>query len=96
MIEIRLSTEPRDNTLITFDGQVVEFFSVVSKTSSRIHVFQIAAIEIVTGKNGKNTLSIFSKYANEMLLGGHAIRDEVLAETQKLVDAVRQAMALYP
>ena len=96
MIEIRLSAEPRDNTLITFDGHILELFSVLSKQSSRFHVFQLASIEIVPDARGKNTLSVKSKYANELLLGGHAIRDEVLAETQALVTAVREAMAAYP
>ena len=96
MIEIRLSTEPRDNTLITFDGSVLEFFSVISKVSSRFHVFQIANIEIVKDGRGRNMLSVTSKYVNEMLIGGHAVRDEVLGEAQALVAAVKQAMALYP
>jgi hypothetical protein len=96
MIEIRLSIEPRDNTLITFDGHVVEFFSLLSKQSFRFHVFQIANIEIVTDKNGKNTLSVKSKYVNELLIAGHAIRNEVLAEAQALVTAIKEAMALYP
>lgn len=47
MIEIRLSTEPSDNTLITFDGHILEFFSVISRQSIRIHVFEIANIEIL-------------------------------------------------
>ena len=97
MIEIRLSTtSPYNNTLITFDGRILEFFSMTSKQSSRYHVFQIASIEILTDKHGKNMLNITSKYANELLLGGADIRDEALAETQALVTAVRQAMALYP
>ena len=96
MIEIRLSIEPRDNTLITFDGHILEFFSVISKQSSRFHVFQLAAIEIVKDGRGKNTLSVTSKYANELLIAGHAVRDELLTEAQALVEAVRQAMALYP
>jgi len=96
MITIRLSTEPRDNTLITFDGSVLEFFSVMSKTSMRFHVFQIASIEIVKDGHGRNTLTVTSKYVNEMLIGGHAVRDEVLVETQTLVTAVKEAMALYP
>jgi hypothetical protein len=96
MISIRLSTEPRDNTLITFDGSVLEFFSVISKVSSRFHVFQIASIEIVKDRRGRNSLMVTSKYVNEMLIGGHVIRDEVLAEAQALVTAVKAAMALYP
>ena len=96
MIEIRLSTEPRDNTLITFDGSVLEFFSVISRVSSRFHVFQIANIEIVKDGRGRNMLTVTSKYANEMLIGGHTVRDEVLAEAQALVVAVKEAMALYP
>lgn len=96
MITIRLSTELRDNTLITFDGSVLEFFSVMSKTSMRFHVFQIASIEIVKDGHGRNMLSVTSKYVNEMLIGGHAVRDEVLVETQTLVTAVKEAMALYP
>ncbi|MEP6895416.1 MAG: hypothetical protein ABI986_07400 [Chloroflexota bacterium] len=95
MIEIRLSTEPRDNTLITFDGSVLEFFSVISKVSSRFHVFQIANIEIVKDGRGRNMLTVTSKYVNELLIGGHAIRDGVLVEAQALVTAVKEAMALY-
>jgi len=95
MIEIRLSSEPRDNTLITFDGHVLEFFSVISKQSSRFHVFQIATIEIVKDGRGKNALSVTSKYANELLIAGHTIRDEALADAQALIDTVRQSMALY-
>jgi hypothetical protein len=96
MIEIRLSTSSSDNTLITFDGHIVEYYSVLSRQSSRMHVFQIARIEIVTDKHGNNTLSIISKYANSILLAGATIRPEVLAETEALVAAVRQAMAQYP
>jgi hypothetical protein len=96
MIEIRLSTEPSNNTLITFDGKVIEFFSVVARGSTRIHIFEIAKIEIVTDKHGNNTLNIYSKYVNSILMAGATIRPEVLAETQALVAAVRQAMAQYP
>jgi len=96
MIEIRLSTEPRDNTLITFDGSVLEFFSVMSKTSLRFHVFQIANIEIAKDGRGRNMLTVTSKYVNEMLIGGHSVRDEVLVEAQALVVAVKEAMALHP
>ncbi len=96
MIEIRLSTEPSDNTLITFDGHILEFFSVISRQSIRIHVFEIANIEILTDQHGRNTLNINSKYVNSVILGGATIRPEALAETQALVVAVRQAMAMYP
>jgi hypothetical protein len=96
MIEIRLSTEPNDNTLIMFDGHILEFFSLTSRQSSRMHVFQIAKIEIVMDARGKNTLEVTSKYVNSILLGGQTVRPEALAETQALVAAVRQAMAQYP
>jgi len=96
MLEIRLSTEPRDNTLITFDGKVVEFFSVIAKLSARFHVFQISSIEIVQDARGRHSLTVTSKYANELLVAGHTVRDEVLEDTQALVTAVRQAMTLYP
>jgi len=96
MLEIRLSTEPSDNTLLTFDGQVLEFFSVVSRGSTRLHVFEIAAIEIVTDKKGRNSLNITSKYAGIPLLAGLTVRPEALGEAQALVVAVRQAMTQYP
>ncbi len=96
MIEIRLSIEPRDNHLVTFDGCILEFFSWGGRESYRLHVYKIAKIEIVTDKRGKNTLSIWSKYLNEILFGPQFVRVEALAETQALVTAVRQAMALYP
>ena len=96
MIEIRLSSGPRDNTLVTFDGHILEFFMWEERESSRIHIFKIAKIDIVTDKQGKNTLNIWSKYVNELLYGPQPIRDEVLAETQALVTTVHQAMTLYP
>ena len=58
--------------------------------------FKSAKIDIVTDKQGKSTLSIWSKYVNDLLYGPQLIRDEVLAETQVLVVSVREAMALYP
>ncbi len=96
MIEVRLSTEPSDNTLITFDGQVVEFFAVVSRQSTRIHVFQIASIEIVTDSKGRSRLNINSKYVNSPLLSEETVSPEALAEAQALVAEVRQAMVRYP
>jgi hypothetical protein len=96
MIEIRLSTEPSDNTLLTFDGQVLEFFSVVTRGSTRIHVFEIAGIEIVTDKKGRNSLNITSKYAGIPLLTGQTVRAEAMQDAQALIASVRQAMAQYP
>ncbi len=95
MIEVRLSNEPGDNTLITFDGKVVEFFAVVSRQSMRIHAFQIASIGIVTDSKGRSRLNINSKYANSPLLSEETVRPEALAEAQALVAAVQQAMASY-
>jgi len=95
MIEIRLSTGPRDNTLVTFDGHILEFFTWEERESSRYHVFKFAKIDIATDKQGKNTLSIWSKYVNELLYGPQPIRDEVLTDTQALVATVREAMTLY-
>jgi hypothetical protein len=95
MTEIRLSTGRITSSLITFDGRIIEYFSTQSRQGSRYHVLQIASIEIVTDKHGKNTLDIRSKYANDILMAGVDIRDEVLAEMQAFVAAVRQAMAAY-
>ena len=96
MFEIRLTIEPRDNTLVTFNGHILEFFTWGGRESYRLHVFKIAKIEIVKDQRGRNTLSIWSKYVNELLYGPQPIRDEAFAETQKLVTVVREAMALYP
>jgi len=95
MIEVRLSTESSNNTLIRFDGQVVEFFSYVVRQSIRIHVFQIARIEIVTDKKGRNLLNVTSKYVDMPLLTGETVRPEALADAQAFVMAVQQAMASY-
>jgi hypothetical protein len=96
MIEIRLSTESSDNTLITFDGKIIEYFSVVTRGSTRIHVFEIANIEVATDAKGRNRLNITSKYVNSPLLTGLTVRPEALAEMQALVVEVKQAMAQYP
>lgn len=94
MIEIRLNTEPTKQTLITFDGHVIEFFYVRSGTSTRFHVAHIAKIEIETN-NGEHFINMTSKYVDTPLLGGFQIRDEALNEMQSLVKAVREAMASY-
>ena len=95
MTEIRLTIEPPDNTLVTFDGHILEFFTWDERESYRLHVFKIAKIEIAKDQRGRNILSIWSKYLNELLYGPQPIRDEALTETQALVTAVQEAMALY-
>ena len=95
LIEIILSTEPKDSTLITFDGKVLEFFSSTSRDSGRYHAAHIASIQLAEDKQGRNLLSVQSKYVGQILLGGIIIRPEVLAETQSLVAAVQKAMVLY-
>ena len=95
MIEIRLATGKLTGSVITFDGRIIEYFSTQSRQGSRYHVIQIASIEIVTDKHGKNTLNITSKYANDILMAGVDIRDEVLAEMQSFVAAVRNAMPAF-
>ena len=95
MIEVRLTTGRITSSLITFDGHIIEYFSAQSRQGSRYHVLQIASIDIVTDKHGKNTLNITAKYANDILMAGVDIRAEVLAEMQAFVTAVREAMPAY-
>jgi hypothetical protein len=96
LVEIRLTTDPHNSTILTFDGRVLELFWMTSRQSARYHVFQIAKIELSTDKHGQHSLDITSRYVNQIMLGGQPVRPEVLAETQALVEVVRQAMALYP
>jgi hypothetical protein len=96
MAEVRLSTDPINNALISFDGRVLEFFSASSKDSARFHVAQIALIQISPDKSGKNVLTVESKYVNQILLGGLVVREEVLVDMRAMVAAVQKAMALYP
>jgi hypothetical protein len=95
-VEIILSKDPRENTLITFDGNVVEFFSASSRSSTRFHVAHIASFGITTNPQGKNFLSAASKYSGTILLADVGIRDEALAAARGLVGAVQRGMAEYP
>jgi hypothetical protein len=94
MYEIRLWADATTDTLISFDGHVVEFFSARRGESGRIHVAHISRIEVRTDRSG-SYLDIYSTYVNQLMFGGNKIQPANTAKVQEMVDAVRVQMAAW-
>ena len=67
MIEVQLSKQNSEKLIVTFDANVVRYFSVInvrtsSSASVRIHVGHIKSIELTTNKKGKPALVITTKF----------------------------------
>jgi tRNA(Phe) wybutosine-synthesizing methylase Tyw3 len=89
MIEVQLSKQDQEQLIVTFDANVLNYYSVMnvrttSSASGRIHVGHIQSIEITTNNKGKPVLVVMTKF------GVRFSRDEVEAQA---VDKVRALVA---
>ena len=94
MIEVQLSKHSQEKLIVTFDGSVVRYFSVIdvrtsSSGSGRIHIGHIQSIETTT-RNGKHTLLINTKFGAKF--SNDAVDAEALGKVNELVAQVRHAM----
>lgn len=92
MIEVQLSTQNIQKTIVTFHASSLEYFYAPSNEGGRsFHVGHLKSIELITDQRGRHTLVMTTLY--------HTLREEVeekaLARTRELVAAVQQAMAAY-
>ena len=83
MIELHL-----ENTIIVFDGRVIEAFPQ-GQVSSRYHVANIATAGVISDKKGRQSLQIFMKggggFATGQLLPDAAQQAQMMiAEIQKV------------
>ena len=95
MIEVQLSKQSMEKIIVTFDANVVSYFSVLdvrtsSGASGRIHVGHIKSIEIKPNKKGKPALLITTKF--DASFSNDEIDSDVLEKVKELVIQVQGAM----
>lgn len=95
MIEVQLSKNSQEKIIVTFDANVVNYFSVTNvRTSSsangRIHVGHIKSIEITTNRKGKPALLLTTKF--NAPFSNDEIDNEALDKVKELVAEVQRAM----
>ena len=95
MIEVQLSKISQEKIIVTFDTNVVNYFSVTNvrtstSASGRIHVGHIKSIEIMTNKKGKPALLLTTKF--NATFSNDEIDVEVLDKVKDLVAEVQRAM----
>ncbi|MBC7878533.1 MAG: hypothetical protein H7Y59_15285 [Anaerolineales bacterium] len=95
MIEVQLSKSSQEKIIVTFDTNVVNYFSVTNvrtstSASGRIHVGHIKSIEITTNKKGKPVLLLTTKF--NATFSNDEIDVEVLDKVKDLVAEVQRAM----
>ena len=95
MIEVQLSKQSMEKMIVTFDANVVRYFSVLdvrtsSGASGRIHVGHIKSIEIKTNKKGKPALLITTKF--DAPFSNDEIDPEMLEKVKDLVAEVQRAI----
>jgi tRNA(Phe) wybutosine-synthesizing methylase Tyw3 len=94
-MEVQLSKQSPERLIVTFDANVIRYFSAInvrtsSSASGRIHVGHIKSIELVTDKKGKNFLLITTKF--DAPFSKDAVDDEALEKVKRLVAEVQRAM----
>lgn len=95
MIEVQLSKNSQEKIIVTFDANVVSYFSVTnvrtsSSASGRIHVGHIKSIEITTNRKGKPALLLTTKF--NAPFSNDEIDVETLDKVKDLVAEVQRAM----
>lgn len=95
MIEVQISKNSQEKLIVTFDANVVTYFSVTNvRTSSsangKIHVGHIKSIEITTNRRGKPALLITTKF--NAPFSNDEVDDDTLDKVKALVAKVQQAM----
>ena len=95
MIEVQLSKKNLEKLIVTFDANVIRYFSVLDVRSStaasgRLHVGHIRSIEITTDKKGKHKLLITTKFDGKF--SNDEVDDEALGKVRELVAEVQRAM----
>ncbi len=95
MLEVQLSKHSQEKLIVTFDGSVLRYFSVMdvrtssNNSSGRLHVGHIQSIETTT-RNGKHALLVNTKFG--VKFSNDSVDAEALSKVNELVAQVRQAM----
>jgi hypothetical protein len=97
VIEVQLSKQNSEKLIVTFDSNVVRYFSVLdvrtsSSASGRIHVGHIKSIEIATNRKGKPALLITTKF--NAAFSNDEIDPDVLEKVKELVAEVQSAIQI--
>ena len=99
MIEVQLSKRSSEKLIVTFDANVVRYFSELdvrtsSGASGRIHVGHIKSIEVTTNRQGKPALTIITKF--DAKFSSDVVEPEALDKVRALVAEVQRAMQAVP
>jgi hypothetical protein len=95
LIEVQLSKQNSEKLIVTFDANVVRYFSVInvrtsSSASGRIHVGHIKSIELTTNKKGKPALVITTNF--NATFSNDEVDDDAVDKVRGLVAEVQHAM----
>ena len=95
MIEVQLSKQSSEKLIVTFDANVVRYYSVfdvrtTTGPSGKIHVGHIKSIEIKTNKKGNPALLITTKF--NAPFSNDEIDPDMLEKVKVLVAEVQGAM----
>lgn len=94
MIELQLSTKAMSKPIVSFDGNVIEFFfDDLTNGGRRVHVGHIRSIEIIPVGRGKEKYQLLIK--GEYMLMAVDVSETVLSKAQEMVAAIQQAKAEF-
>lgn len=95
MIEVQLSKQSSEKLIVTFEANVVRYYSVLdvrtsSSASGKIHAGHIQSIEIKANRKGKPALLITTKF--NATFSNDEIDPEALEKVKELVAEVQAAL----
>jgi len=95
LIEVQLSKQNSEKLIVTFDANVVRYFSMMnvrtsSSASGRIHAGHIKSIELTPNKKGKPALVITTKF--NAAFSNDEVDDDAVDKVRELVAEVQRAM----
>jgi hypothetical protein len=94
MIEAQLSKKNPSKTIVTFSGNIIEYFSALEYEGGRsIHIGHLTSIGITTNKKGKHELFITDERNRARLHNpNNEVDDEALDKVKEFVAEVQRAM----
>jgi hypothetical protein len=95
MIEVQLSKQSLEKLIVSFDGTVLRYYSVLDVRSStsgsgRIHVGHIKSIELTQNKKGKQVLRVVSHF--DAKFSQDEVDEAAIPKVLALVAEVQRAM----
>ena len=94
MIRIQFSDGGKFTQVVTFDGEVLEYFSANALTKNpRIHISHIDSMQVATDRKGQHKL--VTKLAYGFFWPELSVQENQLAVVNTLVEEVEKAKAAF-